>query len=254
MNIFAHVRLVIELAYNGFAYHGWQFQKKSISVQQVVEDVLSTLFEHNVSTTGCGRTDAGVHASQFFLHFDMRSEIPENFLFRANQMLPKDIVFFSCFEVQSNFNARFDALNRRYRYKFVLEKDPFQINTVLHLYRKPDIERMNEAANILLETKDFASFCKSGGQNKTTLCNVTEAYWLSQGNSIEFVVSADRFLRNMVRALVGTLLDVGYGKIDTNDFLDIIKQRDRSAAGKSVAARGLYLEQVTYNWSEHRRS
>jgi tRNA pseudouridine38-40 synthase len=245
---------VIELAYNGFAYHGWQMQKKSISVQQVVEEVLSTLFAHKVATVGCGRTDTGVHASQYFLHFDTRNKIPENFLFRVNQMLPKDIVVYDIFEVRPDFNARFDAISRSYRYKCVLEKDPFNIHTVLHLYRNPDVERMNEAAKLLLEARDFASFCKSGGQNKTTICDVKEAYWIAEVRKIEFVITADRFLRNMVRAVVGTLLDVGYGKTDIAGFAEIMKQKNRSSAGKSVAARGLYLEQVRYNWSEHRTS
>lgn len=252
--IFARIlRFVLEISYCGTAYHGWQMQSKSISVQQVMETELSKLMQEPISVVGCGRTDTGVHAAQYFLHFDVSSDLPEKFLFRINQMLPKDIAVHDVFEVDEKFHARFLATYRKYIYKTVFRKDVFATDLCLHLWRKPDVDRMNKACDELLKFNDFASFCKSGSDQKTTVCDLMECFWEEEGDHLYFHVKADRFLRNMVRALVGTLLDVGYGKIEVEDIAGIVKSKDRSKSGKSVAARGLYLAEIGYDWNEYKK-
>ena len=247
------LKYVLEIAYNGSAYHGWQFQSHSISVQEVVEEQLSRILRVKTSVLGCGRTDAGVHASQFILHFYYNDVLPDRFIFRLNQMLPNDIAIYDAFEVEEDFHARFKATYRKYIYKTALRKNPFTNNESLHLFKQPDIGLMNKGCIELLKHKDFASFCKSGGDNKTTLCDLMEAHWIETRDGMEFHVKADRFLRNMVRALVGTLLEVGYGNISIKDLEKIILSKDRSNSGKSVAAKGLFLAEVGYNWDEYRK-
>ncbi|MBT8326911.1 MAG: tRNA pseudouridine(38-40) synthase TruA [Bacteroidia bacterium] len=247
------MRYVLEIAYNGAAYHGWQYQSHSISVQQVIEEQLSRILRKKTSVLGCGRTDAGVHATQFYLHFDYLEQLPERFIFRLNQMLPNDIAIYEAFEVDEKFHARFKATYRKYIYKTAIRKNPFTNNESLHLFKQPDMDLMNKACTELLKHKDFASFCKSGGDNKTTLCDLMEARWETTNDGMEFHVKADRFLRNMVRALVGTLLEVGYGAIDLKELVEIILSKNRSNSGKSVAARGLFLAEVGYNWDEYRK-
>lgn len=244
---------VLEIAYNGAAYHGWQFQSHSISVQEVIEEQLSRILRKKTSVLGCGRTDAGVHATQFFLHFYFPESLPERFEFRLNQMLPNDIAIYDAFEVDDKFHARFKATYRKYIYKTAVRKNPFTNNESLHLFKQPDLDLMNKGCTELLRHKDFASFCKSGGDNKTTLCDLMEAKWVATQDGMEFHVKADRFLRNMVRALVGTLLQVGYGSIRIEELEKIILSKNRSNSGKSVAARGLFLAEVGYNWDEYRK-
>ena len=246
------MRYVLEIAYNGTKYHGWQMQSNNITVQEVLEKELSKILKVQTSVMGCGRTDTGVHATQYFLHFDYSLVLPDRFIFRLNQMLPKDIAVRQAFEVNDQFHARFSATYRSYVYKATVIKDPFMENQNLFLYNKPDITLMNAACKELLNHTDFASFCKRGGDNKTTICDLMEARWEERDGKLEFYVTSNRFLRNMVRALVGTLLEVGYGNISTEELQKIISDRERSSAGKSVSASGLYLIEVGYNWDEHK--
>jgi tRNA pseudouridine38-40 synthase len=247
------LRFVLEIAYKGTNYHGWQFQNNSITVQQVIEEALTRILRNKISVIGCGRTDTAVHASQFFLHFDFEDKIPTKFIFRLNQILPPDVAVYDVFEVNSKFHSRFDATYRKYIYKTSYKKNPFLIDEHLHLWKNPDIDKMNKGCTELLQHQDFAAFCKSGSDNKTTLCNLMECEWIETKDGLEFHVKADRFLRNMVRALVGTLLDLGYGDISLEDLNAIIKSKNRSNSGKSVAARGLYLAEVGYNWDDYKK-
>ncbi|MDC0561040.1 tRNA pseudouridine(38-40) synthase TruA [Bacteroidia bacterium] len=246
------MRYVLEIAYNGTNYHGWQMQPNNITVQETLEKELSKILKSETAIMGCGRTDTGVHATQFFLHFDYDELLPERFIFRLNQMLPKDIAIKRAFEVNNQFHSRFSATYRSYIYKASMIKDPFQENQMLFLYNIPDISLMNDGCKELLRHTDFASFCKRGGDNKTTVCDLTEAKWTEKDGMVEFYVKSNRFLRNMVRALVGTLLEVGYGNISLNELKKIINDRERSSAGKSVSPVGLYLVEVGYNWNEHK--
>ncbi len=241
------LRYFIEIAYNGQNYHGWQVQPDAISVQEVIERTLSTLLRNEISVTGAGRTDTGVHAKQLYAHFDSE-EITETsaFIFRLNSFLPKDIAVNSLFEVQENAHARFDATERAYEYILSLKKDPFQLGLAYQLHRLPDIERMNKAAKLLLNYNDFQCFSRSRTDVKTYHCTIKEAYWTQDGSQLIFRITADRFLRNMVRAIVGTLLDVGYKKTSIENIHEIIKSKDRSRAGASAPAHGLYLTKVRY--------
>lgn len=241
------MRYFIELAYNGKNYHGWQNQPDAVSVQQAIETALSTVLRHQTEITGAGRTDAGVHAEQLFAHFDFEHiSKPEDLVFKLNSFLPKDIVVKSLFPVKEDVHARFDAVSRSYAYRMVVGKDPFTEDFAYQVHHKPDVEKMNEAAEILLQYNDFQCFSKSKTDVKTYHCTITRAVWTEQGNKLIFTVTADRFLRNMVRAIVGTLLDVGYGKISVQDVHEIIQSKDRSRAGTSVPANGLYLTEVKY--------
>jgi tRNA pseudouridine38-40 synthase len=246
------VRYALILAYKGTAYRGWQSQLNGTSVQEVLETELSKLVGSKTNILGCGRTDAEVHATYFVAHFDINGQLPDRLLFRMNQMLPHDIALYDVFAVRDDFHARFSATYRKYIYKTTYVKMPFRYDEVLFLFKEPNIEWMNQACEIILNNTDFAAFCKSNADNKTTLCTMMQAEWVLQDGCLEFHVKANRFLRNMVRALVGTLLDIGYGNTSVNDLHNIIASGQRSASGKSVAAKGLYLVDVGYNWDEYR--
>lgn len=241
------MRYFIELEYNGKNYHGWQNQPNAISVQEKLESTLSTLLREDIKIIGAGRTDTGVHAKQMYAHFDMVSpmELPET-IFRLNSFLPSDIAVHGIFEVGEESHARFDALEREYQYLISLRKDPFQEEFAYYIHQIPDIDLMNRAAAALLEYTDFECFSRSNTDVKTYNCKIQNALWIQKDSQLVFTISADRFLRNMVRAIVGTLLEVGYQKIDINDFHDIIKSKDRSRAGASAPAHGLYLTKITY--------
>lgn len=242
------MRYFIELSYHGKNYHGWQIQPNEISVQETVENALSLLLNQKIQVVGCGRTDAGVHASQFFLHFDFQDEIDKGKLkFKLNSFLPKDIAIFQIHNVQKEAHARFNALSRTYQYKMTLVKDPFESDLKYMMPRvNLDIEQMNKAAEVLLSFKDFKCFSRSKTDVKTYDCDISEAYWVKDNDELTFYITADRFLRNMVRAIVGTLLDIGKGKMTINDLIEIIESRDRTKAGASVKAKGLYLSKIRY--------
>jgi tRNA pseudouridine38-40 synthase len=242
-------RYFIELAYNGSAYHGWQRQPNAISVQQILEEAISMLKRENVSLVGAGRTDTGVHARQMFAHFDVAEEIinPQELIFLLNGFLNHDIAIKSIRRVLPDAHARFDAKARDYEYHISTAKDPF--NAPLHYYLKnsPDIELMNQAAKILLLHEDFQCFSRSNTDVKTFLCNIKNARWQQEGSSLIFFISANRFLRNMVRAIVGTLLEVGYKKREVKDIENVIIKKERGEAGFSAPAHGLYLSRIEYS-------
>ena len=241
------MRYFIEIAYNGKNYHGWQIQPNAASVQEELEKVLSTILRKEVKVVGAGRTDAGVHAKQLFAHFDFEEiKMPSDLVFKLNSFLPKDISVKSIKRVEDEAHARFDAWERVYEYLISLEKDPFFEDFAYQLHQKPDLIRMNEAANVLLEYKDFQCFSRSNTDVKTYHCNVKSAFWKEDGNQLIFTITADRFLRNMVRAIVGTLLEVGYGKKTVEDVHRIIESKNRGEAGASAPAHGLYLIKVGY--------
>ncbi len=241
------MRYFIEIAYNGKNYFGWQRQPEQISVQQVLEETLSTLLREEIKVMGAGRTDSGVHAKQLFAHFDFEAiENFEELIFRMNSFLPKDISVKNIFEVKEDAHARFDAVEREYEYIISLKKDPFSQDFAFQINNEPDVALMNQAAKLLLHHKDFQSFSRSKTDVKTYNCTIVKAHWEAENNSLIFTIAADRFLRNMVRAIVGTLLDVGYGKTSLEDFKAILNSKSREEAGASAPAYGLYLTKVAY--------
>ena len=242
------MRYFIELAFKGTNYCGWQEQPNSVTVQSIINEKLSLLLRQKIETVGAGRTDTGVHALQFFAHFDTITQIndTQDIKNRLNKMLPYDISVFSIFEVNDTAHARFDAVSRTYLYIIETVKNPFNSELVSFINYQLNVDKMNEAAIILLSCSDFKSFCKTGSDNKTTICKVTKAEWRVEGSLIIFEITADRFLRNMVRAIVGTLIDVGSGKKTVIDFENIIKALDRGFAGQSAEAQGLYLARIEY--------
>ena len=241
-------RYFIELAYKGTNFHGWQIQPNAISVQECLEKALSTITRETIAVTGAGRTDAGVHASYFVAHFDsgkLNLDHPD-FAHKLNSFLGKDVVIFRVSKVNPEAHARFDAISRTYQYHLNLRKNPFALETSWYFFIQPDLERMNEASRILFEYTDFTSFSKLHTDVKTNNCKIYCAEWSQEGSNIVFTVKADRFLRNMVRALVGTILEVGIGKIELTQFRKIVEQKDRGAAGLSVPAQGLFLTEIEY--------
>lgn len=241
-------RYFIKLSYNGKPFNGWQKQKNAISVQEVVENAFSTLLKQKIEIVGCGRTDTGVHAKNYVAHFDSNTEIQkkENLLYHINQILPFEVVVHEIIQVIPNAHARFDAVSRTYQYVVTQTKDPFHKEFSAFVKFTLDIDIMNLASNLLLMYDDFTSFCKLHSDNKTNICKVTEAFWTKEGDKLIFTITADRFLRNMVRAIVGTLLQVGSGKIQIEHFQNIIEERNRDKAGTSAPANGLYLTNITY--------
>ena len=254
------MRYFLELSYNGANYHGWQIQPNSISIQSVLDAALSTLCAAPTFSLGCGRTDAGVHAKQFYAHFDTDKALNEDHIVNLNGMLPYDIAIKKIIQVHDDAHARFDASLRSYEYHMHFKKDPFlkHLSYYYQYKRSFNIDLMNECAAYLLSQNDFASFCKSNSNANTTFCKITEAKWVKPDeHSMVFHISADRFLRNMVRAIVGTLIDVGVGKISAEDFKNIVANKNRSDAGTSVPANGLYLTRVIYPFiteNEHVKS
>tara|TARA_R110002020_G_scaffold41067_27_gene121184 strand:+ start:781 stop:1524 length:744 start_codon:yes stop_codon:yes gene_type:complete len=241
------VRYFIEIAYNGKNYFGWQRQPEQITVQQILEETISTLLRAEIKITGAGRTDTGVHAKQLFAHFDFDEiENFDEFIFRMNSFLPKDISVKNIFEVKDNTHARFDAVEREYEYVISLGKDPFSQDFTFQIHNVPNVALMNQAAEMLLAHRDFQCFSRSKTDVKTYNCTIVKAFWEAKDNRLIFTIAADRFLRNMVRAIVGTLLDVGYGKTTLEDFKAILKSKSREEAGASAPAHGLYLTKVIY--------
>jgi len=241
-------RYFIQLSYDGTSYHGWQIQPNGISVQETVEKVLSVVSRDNISLTGAGRTDAGVHASFYVAHFDTVNQDLDNekIIHSLNCLLAPDIAVQSVFKVGNESHARFSAISRTYKYFLIKSKDPFSRLYADRAVRIPDLEMMNEAAKKLFNYQDFTSFSRLGSNVTTNICKIDLAEWSDQGNSYVFTIRADRFLRNMVRAIAGTLLEVGYAKISTEEFCNIIEAKDRCAAGTSVPAKGLFLVDIAY--------
>lgn len=240
-------RHFLEIAFDGTAYSGWQVQPGDPSVQQAMELALRVVLrEPDIVVTGCGRTDAGVHALQFFLHFDARTAMDERLLHSLNSVLPESIAAKRFWSVADNAHARFDAVERGYLYRVHHRKDPFLENRSYHFRPALDVDAMNGACAHLIGKKDFTSFCKAGSDNKTMLCDVRAARWDQEGDGLQFRISADRFLRNMVRAIVGTCLRIGSGVQAPDHMKDVILALDRSAAGKGAPACGLYLQRVIY--------
>ena len=241
-------RYFIELSYDGSAYHGWQRQPNAISVQEVLEEALSRLARNSISLLGAGRTDTGVHALQMYAHFDVSQRIAntKKLIFHLNGFLKDDISIKGIRQVQPHANARFDATARHYEYHISVAKDPFHSQLHYYLKNQPDIDMMNEAAKTLLLHQDFQCFSKTNTDVKTFLCKIKKAVWKQEGSSLIFYISSNRFLRNMVRSIVGTLLEVGYKKRKVEDIDDLIKSKDRGQAGFSVPAHGLYLSRIDY--------
>ena len=241
-------RYFIQLSYNGKAYHGWQLQENAVSVQEIVNKSLATILREEINVVGAGRTDTGVHAEYYIAHFDLDQQIQDKGLFlnKINKVLPHDIAAYELFKVDNNANARFDAISRTYEYRISLTKNPF-IEDFSWLYKVPlNIGQMNKAAKLLFEFEDFTSFSKLGTQVATNNCKIMEAKWIETPNLLVFKVKADRFLRNMVRAIVGTLIDVGLSKLNLEGFCEIIEKKNRSLAGFSVPAQGLFLTHIEY--------
>ncbi len=241
------LRYFIEIAYHGGQYFGWQKQPDAISVQEVLENALSIILRKDISVLGAGRTDTGVHATQLYAHFDC-DKIAEmsDLIFRLNSFLPKDIAVKNILAVREEAHARFDAVEREYQYMISLFKDPFSEGQSYQLHHKPDLQLMNKAAKILFDYQDFQCFSRSNTDVKTYHCSIRKAEWNEQNDRLIFTIAADRFLRNMVRAIVGTLLNVGFGKVSLDDFRNIIDSKDRTKAGASAPARGLFLTKVKY--------
>ena len=240
-------RYFIYLAYDGTAYHGWQIQPNGASVQECLMKALSILLRREVEVVGAGRTDAGVHASLMVAHFD--SETPLDVIFmtdKLNRLLPPDISVYRLRAVRPDAHARFDATARTYKYYVTTAKMPFNRQYRCRLFQTPDFERMNEAARTLFEYTDFTSFSKLHTDVKTNNCHITHAVWALTGNDLVFEITADRFLRNMVRAIVGTLVEVGRGKLSIKDFRSVIEARDRCKAGTSAPGNALFLTGITY--------
>jgi len=241
-------RYFIYLAYNGKNYCGWQLQPNGISVQQMLEQSLGVLLQTPTPVTGAGRTDAGVHAQRMVAHFDTAVPDLDTVVLteRLNGILPQDIVIHRIVPVRQDAHARFDALSRTYRYFITYRKDPFGHELAYRLKKPLDVERMNEAARILFEYSDFTSFSKLHTDTKTNCCRILKAEWQQETDRLVFTIQADRFLRNMVRSIVGTLIETGNGKLSLEGFRAIIESKNRSQAGTSVPAHALFLTDIQY--------
>ncbi len=240
------MRYFIQLSYFGKHFHGWQYQPNARSVQEELDRALSVVFNTPIKVMGAGRTDTGVHAKEMWGHFEFSGSLPENLIFRLNRVLDKDVVLHQVKPVKDRSHARFDALSRSYEYHFGFHKNPF-LQDLSWEYPYPlNVEKMQAAAKILLEYEDFTSFCKSKVITHTKLCKIEQARIVETKDGLVFEISANRFLRNMVRAIVGTLVSIGSGKQEVNEMHEIIRAKNRRFAGKSAPAHGLYLSKVIY--------
>ena len=244
------MRYFIHLAYNGTPYHGWQIQPNASSVQETLENAFSLLLSETIGIVGCGRTDTGVHASDFYAHFETEQELSEvdlaQLTFKANSFLSEDIRIYRIFVVNDDVHARFSATARTYQYHVSNVKQPFGKDFCHRVFYYPDIELMNKAAKILFEYTDFTSFSKLHTQTATNNCTILYARWDMVEEEYVFTISANRFLRNMVRAITGTLLEVGRGKLSLDDFRKVIESKNRCNAGTSLPAKALFLTKVEY--------
>jgi tRNA pseudouridine38-40 synthase len=242
-------RYFIYISYRGTSYHGWQLQPNSVTVQKILDNGLSVVLGEDINTTGACRTDTGVHALFFCAHFDSVSHDlieKENLIFRLNRFLPEDISVSALRKVIPSANARYSAISRTYKYYISRTKDPFFNSSSWFLHGDIDIEAMSQASRILSSYSDFTSFSKLHSGSKNNICRIYEAFWKMDDNKLVFNIKADRFLRNMVRAIVGTLVEVGFGKMNRDEFEDIIVARERCRAGTSAPAKGLFLSDIEY--------
>lgn len=244
-------RYFIRLAYNGTNYHGWQIQENAHTIQAEINNKLSLILGLEINIVGCGRTDAGVHAKEFYAHFEVEqlSKDIEQLSFKLDRFLPPDIVVSQIFKVPNDFHSRFSALDRIYKYYVNQVKDPFSLKQSYFYHGSLDIEAMKSSCQYLFEFTDFTSFSKLHTQTATNLCTIKFAEWELFEDKLIFTITADRFLRNMVRAIVGTMMEIGKGKIPAEEMKKIIEAKDRSRAGYSVPAEGLFLEKVNYNFN-----
>ncbi|ALI98910.1 tRNA pseudouridine(38-40) synthase TruA [Rufibacter tibetensis] len=242
------MRYFLEVAYDGTRFHGWQLQPNALTVQEVLDDCLCKVFRlPQVETVGSGRTDTGVHATQQWVHVDLPQAVqPEEIQHKLNRILPADISVGQVLPVGSEAHTRFDAISRTYEYRITLQKNPFLVRHAYYLSRKPDVANMNEAAQTLLQLEDFTTFSKVKGDTKHYRCTITQAQWREEGEQLVFTIKANRFLRGMVRLVVGTLLDVGKGKLTVAQFRDLIERQDRRLASGAAPAQGLFLYRVEY--------
>ena len=243
------MRYFIQFAYNGTHYHGWQIQPNASSVQETLNKALSVLLTSRILLMGAGRTDTGAHAEEMYAHFDYDSDIDSKILVhKLNSYLPKDIAIFNLIKVHDDAHCRFDATKRTYEYHINTVKNPFLQELSWYFNQKLDVALMNEAAKILLQHTDFQCFSKVHTDVNTFDCTIFEAYWKVENNKLIFTISANRFLRNMVRAIVGTLVNIGLHKITLADLENIIASKNREKAGFSVPAHGLYLTKIYYDY------
>ena len=243
------MRYFIKLSYKGTNYHGWQYQPNAITIQEELEKVFSLLLKTEIKLTGAGRTDTGVHAFNYIAHIDLDNHIAEigKLILKANSFLNEDIVIQDIFRVKEDVHSRFSPISRTYEYRTHFKKNPFLKDLSYYIYAaKFDFEKMNEAAKLLFDYSDFTSFSKLHTDTKTNNCKIIRAEWIKREDQMVFIIEADRFLRNMVRAITGTLIEVGKGKMDIIAFRKVIESKDRSNAGVSVPAQGLFLTEIKY--------
>ena len=243
------MRYFIKLAYNGTNYHGWQYQPNASSVQETMNKAVSTILNTEINVMGAGRTDTGVHAKEMYAHFDFKKSFEiESVIHKLNSFLPKDITVYDIIPVPAAAHTRFDAVKRTYEYHINTFKDPFLQEQSWYFHQHLDIDLMNQAAQLLFDHTDFQCFSKVNTDVNTFDCTVFEAHWSKENEKLIFTISANRFLRNMVRAIVGTLINIGLHKITLADFDAIIKSKNRDKAGFSVPAHGLYLTKIEYDY------
>ncbi len=242
------MRYFLKLAYRGTHFHGWQIQPNGYTVQEHLNKHLSLLLRKEINVSAAGRTDTGVHAKEMFAHFDWELAIEDisTLVQNLNKLLAPDVVVNEIFEVKPHIHARFDAIQRSYEYRINRQRSPFKHNLAANIFYALNLEAMQAAAELLVAKRDYSSFSKSRTQTKTNICDIRQAYWEDCGDQWIFHITADRFLRNMVRAIVGSLLEVGKGRMTLDGFEKMIEAQDRKAAGQSVPAQGLYLNRVVY--------
>ena len=242
-------RYFIQLSVNGTNYHGWQIQPRSVTVQSVLDNALSMIIKEKILTTGAGRTDTGVHAPFFMAHFESATddlEKVENLLFKINKYLPQDIHIHNLYKADENWHARFSAISRTYHYLIARKKTIFTNEHSCYIYGNLQLKDMNKAAGLIMQYSDFTSFARLQGGSETNICKIYDSTWFESGDYLIYRVTANRFLRNMVRAMVGTMINIGLGKLKADDISEIIESKNRSNAGGSAKAKGLFLTSIVY--------
>ena len=240
------MKYFFEIAYKGTNYHGWQSQKNALGIQEVINNALSTILGSAFECIGSSRTDTGVHALKQFFHIEVETKLDDNFRYRLNSFLPDDIAIMNIFKVVDSAHSRFDAVSRSYQYRISKVKDPFMFDTAIYVSHTLNVQKMQKAASLLIGDHDFTSFSKVKTDVKSFECDIKEANWSENNNLLIFNITANRFLRGMVRTIVGTMLEIGHGKIAFEDFNRIIKSKDRKKAGAAAPAKGLTLMSVEY--------